>query len=160
MSQETNPARVKKIALRISIQIQGLDELISKVQAFSESASQLIQETMLDSATENIVAVAKSLAPKKTGQLADSIYAEILENGIAIVADKSYAPYMEFGTAPHEISARNATVLHWTQGGQDFFVRSVHHPGTKPHPFMQPAIEQGLEEMMHDIEAIFQKELS
>lgn len=147
--------------LQISINIQGLDELVSKVAEFSESALELVQGAMLDSATENIVAVAKSLAPRRTGALADSIEAQAGGQGeILIVADKSYAAFMEYGTQPHIIEAKNASALHWTKDGQDFFAKSVQHPGTKPRPFIQPGIDQGLEALKEDIMAIFQKELT
>jgi hypothetical protein len=42
----------------------------------------------------------------------------------------SYAPFVEFGTAPHEIRPVNAKVLANKKTGQ-FFGTLVHHPGTK-----------------------------
>src|ERR1017187_10157699 len=58
-----------------------------------------------------------------------------------------YAPYVEFGTAPHIIKPVNARVLANAKTGE-IFGTLVHHPGTKANPFMerivssaQPAID-------------------
>jgi hypothetical protein len=48
----------------------------------------------------------------------------------------SYAPFVEFGTAPHEIRPVNARVLANKKTGE-FFGTLVHHPGTKANPFME-----------------------
>jgi Bacteriophage HK97-gp10, putative tail-component len=117
--------------LLITIQIQGLSELQDRFANFREIVPDLIKETMLESATENIVVVAKTLAPKKTGTLQNSISA--VDSGnvneILIVADEFYAPFLEYGTRAHLIQAGTSKALHWTQGGQDFFAKSVMHPG-------------------------------
>jgi hypothetical protein len=53
-----------------------------------------------------------------------------------------YARYVLAGTKPHVIEARNARVLRWTDaGGNPFFARRVHHPGTRPDPFPQRALD-------------------
>jgi hypothetical protein len=48
----------------------------------------------------------------------------------------TYAPYVEFGTAPHIITAVNKRVLANVKTGQ-VFGPVVHHPGTKANPFME-----------------------
>ncbi len=50
----------------------------------------------------------------------------------------SYARYVEFGTAPHIIEAKNAKALFWP--GAQHPVKSVQHPGTKANPFMERII--------------------
>ena len=47
-----------------------------------------------------------------------------------------YALYVEFGTPPHIIRPKNKKALHW--GGKNGpVVKLVHHPGTKPQPFIR-----------------------
>lgn len=47
------------------------------------------------------------------------------------------------GTEPHEIRARNASVLHFTlPDGTEVFVRSVHHPGTRPNRYLTDAMKE------------------
>jgi hypothetical protein len=48
----------------------------------------------------------------------------------------TYAPFVESGTGPHIIRAVNKRVLANTKTGQ-VFGPVVHHPGTKPNPFME-----------------------
>jgi hypothetical protein len=48
---------------------------------------------------------------------------------------QSYAPFVNNGTAPHIIRAKNSRVLANKATGQ-VFGPVVHHPGTKANPFM------------------------
>jgi hypothetical protein len=51
--------------------------------------------------------------------------------------------FLEFGTPPHDIVAKNASALRFTVNGTTFFRRMVHHPGTSERPFMQQARDFG-----------------
>ena len=46
------------------------------------------------------------------------------------------------GSAPHEIRAANGGVLSFMVAGKTIFTPIVHHPGTKPNPFLQKAAEK------------------
>lgn len=48
-----------------------------------------------------------------------------------------YAVYVEYGTAPHEIRPVMAKVLAFEVAGKMVFTSIVHHPGTKPNPFIR-----------------------
>jgi hypothetical protein len=53
-----------------------------------------------------------------------------------------YATHVVYGTAPHEIRPVNASCLAFeAPGGGMVFTALVHHPGTRPNPFMQRAAE-------------------
>ncbi len=54
-------------------------------------------------------------------------------------ASAPYAAFVENGTRPHTIEARRKTTLRFVQNGAVRFSRIVHHPGTKPRPFMAQA---------------------
>jgi HK97 gp10 family phage protein len=133
-----------------------LSELQAKFANFKENVPDLIKQTMLESAMENIVVVAKTLAPKKTGALQNSISA--VDSGnvneILVEADEFYAPFLEYGTRAHLIQVRSARALHWTKGGQDFFAKSVMHPGIPAgkFAFIGPAIEQGIDKLIQDLQ--------
>ena len=88
-------------------------------------------------------------APWKTGNLARSIVKEIDEDGEAsIKAFASYAVHVEKGTAPHEIRPVRASVLAFkARSGDMVFTRLVRHPGTKPNPFMQRAVDKAREKV-------------
>lgn len=53
------------------------------------------------------------------------------------------ARFLENGTPPHIIRARNASVLRFEVAGRVLFRRMVRHPGTAPRPFMHDAAERG-----------------
>lgn len=57
--------------------------------------------------------------------------------------DAFYAAWVEKGTRPHIIKARNAKSLAFirTGGGGMNFRRKVHHPGAIAKPFLEPAYE-------------------
>ena len=78
-------------------------------------------------------------APVDTGNLKLGISQRIKGNVIEIFMP-DYALYVEFGTAPHIIRPKNAKALHWKSGGNDIFAKVVHHPGTRPQPFIRPVL--------------------
>lgn len=67
------------------------------------------------------------------------------------------AHWIEFGTEPHEITPRKP-------GGAlsfgDTTVQSVQHPGTKPQPFMQPAVDSKTNEAILAIGEQIRKRLT
>src|SRR3972149_8774556 len=120
----------------VEVSTSGLefDEVASK---FSKELRQKLIEKLADFA----YASAFYGAPWKTGKLAGSIVKEIGYGEASIQALAPYAVYVEKGTAPHEIRPVNASVLAFEVGGRMVFTPLVRHPGTKPNPFMQLAVE-------------------
>jgi HK97 gp10 family phage protein len=124
--------------LTVEISTRGLD--------FDEVANKLsgkVKQKLIAKLLDVAYASAFWGAPWKTGHLAQSIVKEIDEDGNATLrALASYAVYVEKGTAPHEIRPANASVLAFqAMGGEMVFTRLVRHPGTKPNPFMQRAVD-------------------
>lgn len=102
-----------------------------------------------------VTAAAKTLAPKKTGALARSIHARARGQSGAfaklgganicayeIVVAVPYAGYVTHGTRPHIIRSTGPWPLRNRETGQ-VFGPVVHHPGTKPNPYMQRALRMG-----------------
>ena len=101
--------------------------MIERLRNFTTEADQFIQETLLESAKVNIVVVAKSLAPERTGALRNSIDA-IPGNepmSIKLTADRPYAKFLEYGTR--------------------------YIPEGK-FTFMRPAIQEGIEKVVQDLQ--------
>jgi HK97 gp10 family phage protein len=92
---------------------------------------------------------AKTNAPKRTGQLANSVQAEPPTGqftagslSASVGAGAPYSAFVEFGTKPHIIRAKNKKVLRFPGAGGGFrFATQVHHPGTKAQPYLQPAVD-------------------
>jgi len=74
--------------------------------------------------------------PVDTGYLKNSISYKI-ENDTIVIYMADYADYVEFGTPPHLIKAKNKKALHWKDGNKDVFAKQVNHPGTAPNPFIR-----------------------
>lgn len=78
------------------------------------------------------------------GRLRDSIKMSRRSTGGGVEArftsSAPYAKFVEEGTGPHRIEAKQALALHWVSKGQSMFARSVNHPGTKANPFVHAAI--------------------
>jgi len=92
------------------------------------------------------------------GTLRQSIRSQML--GIAsgmVEAGAPYAGFVEGGTKPHLIQAKNARVLARRTGGTKaggqyaIFGKTVKHPGTKENPFFQ----RGIDRSTGDIEKYF-----
>jgi len=92
---------------------------------------------------------AKFTAPVRTGRLQQSIKAsraDLIAPGhyrAEVSANTRYARYVHEGTRPHIIRARRAPALrfYWPRVGRVVFFKSVHHPGTKPNPFLTRAAD-------------------
>lgn len=105
----------------------------------------------------------KILVPRKTGNLGRTIHLASATARVAVTeATAKYAAAVEFGTKPHVIRPRNAGALRFpskgtptTLGGRVrsgaakapgafAFATIVHHPGTKPKPFMVPGAQRAI----------------
>lgn len=62
-----------------------------------------------------------------------------------LVNRAEYAGYINDGTKPHTIRARNARFLRFTMNGTTVYRRVVQHPGTAPRPFVPIAAAVGLQ---------------
>lgn len=129
----------------MTISIIGIPQLQRRLKAIDAVAGRpLLRKIQID-ATAN----AKRAVPRKTGHLGRTIGPGGLTDSYTIVkATANYAAYVELGTRPHIIRPKNKKVLAWganrrlsgatRKGSAMIFARVVHHPGTKPQPFLVP----------------------
>lgn len=139
----------------MSVQVTGTDALLRRLKAI-KNARPLLAEIQLRAVRE-----AKIRVPRRTGNLGRTIHPGSLTPTYTIVeATAAYAGYVERGTRPHIIRPRSKSVLSWTEGkrlsgrnrtgagaGNRIFAKYVHHPGTKPQPFLLP----GAVEAVHQV---------
>ncbi|MCW4045240.1 MAG: hypothetical protein NWE94_06965 [Candidatus Bathyarchaeota archaeon] len=125
------------MSFSVEVSTRGL-EFDDVVQKLSGPLRQKLIERLAD------VAWAQAFwnAPRRTGKLASTITKEVGEGEAAIEVLAPYAMYVVKGTRPHIIRPINASVLAFqSASGKMVFTRLVHHPGTKPNPWMQRAAE-------------------
>jgi hypothetical protein len=106
------------------------------------------------------VEIAREEAPNKTGAFRESIrfrtFVKGTEIGFTTSAAQPLGKWIVFGTRPHIIRARNAKTLYFFWGRLGRFVSFpfVHHPGTKPNPYVDRAYETWEKEMELEINRI------
>ncbi|MGA5820811.1 HK97 gp10 family phage protein [Kitasatospora sp. NPDC094028] len=92
-----------------------------------------------------IAADAARYCPEDTGSLAASIEhhmegPDLIVSATGGAEGRTYAAYVELGTGPHIIRPTGKQAMFWE--GAAHPVREVHHPGTRPQPFLRPALFQ------------------
>lgn len=100
---------------------------------------------------------AKLLVHRKTGNLGRSIHvAQTTATSALVVASANYAGFVEHGTRAHEITPNAKKALRFAvgsnrrlsgaprKGAPVVFATRVHHPGTKPYPFMIPGAKRAV----------------
>jgi hypothetical protein len=100
--------------------------------------------------TGRIVDLAKRNAPRDAGRLREQIRADeaffsgllTMHGGVTSHAD--YSVYVEKGTRPHVIRPRFARDLAFPWHGRTAFFKEVHHPGSRPKPFMAEAAREAI----------------
>ncbi|RLI09368.1 hypothetical protein DRO32_00780, partial [Candidatus Bathyarchaeota archaeon] len=106
------------------------------VRGISDLAGSLVEE--LASKAEELV---RERAPRRSGALARSVGSEVRGSRALVGVRARYAPFLEWGTRPHEIRPRSARALRFPMGGRLVFARRVLHPGIKPRFFVLSALE-------------------
>jgi len=85
------------VAIEITCDIEGIEEFKQTMQQF-DSGIQRHVHRLLASWAADVKALAKQLAPVRTGHLRSSIYAKIQGWVAEIGAEATYALFVEFGT--------------------------------------------------------------
>jgi N6-adenosine-specific RNA methylase IME4 len=121
------------------VQIPNLPALQDMMASYPSISAPIIQNAIV--AAQAILAkfTNASTVPVKTGYLVQNWGFDIGTFMARWYPLATYAPYVEFGTAPHIIRAVNKKVLANAATGQ-IFGPVVHHPGTKANPFMERII--------------------
>lgn len=144
-----------------TLTVTGTDALLRRLKAIGNGRP-VLQQIQLRAIRE-----AKLKVPRKTGNLGRSIHPGSLTPNFAIVeATANYAAYVELGTRPHVIRPRTKSILAWpatpagrrlsgrartaTRAGANggmAFARLVHHPGTKPQPYLLPGAVEAVRQL-------------
>ena len=126
-------------------------------------------KTEVNEVSENIANDARRLCTVGvSGELRRSIRVKHEGDDTLVGTDIKYAPYVEYGTKPHWTSAKN--LIDWAmyklkagsgkKGEQKALsvayaiVNKIAKEGTKPHPFLTPAIDKWLPMLVKRIDEI------
>ena len=123
--------------IEVKISTRGLD-FDETAKKLSGPLKQKLIERLADVAWYN----AFWGAPCRTGYLASTVTKDIGNGEASVSANASYIRLVEEGTRPHEIRPINGRLLAFKANGKMVFTPLVHHPGTKPNPFIHRAVEE------------------
>ena len=123
--------------IEFSVTSSGLE-----LSELAQKLSGPLKQKLIERVTDIAFAAAFWGAPVKTGYLVSTVYKQVSDNEGVVGVAASYARVVVEGSAPHEIRAANSEVLAFMVAGKKIFTPIVHHPGTKPNPFMQNALDQ------------------
>lgn len=130
-----------------SVTIPNLPALQDALASYPAISQPIIQKAIVAAQAVLAKFTTAATVPVRTGYLVQNWGFDIGQLQARWYPRASYAPYVEFGTAPHIIKPVNKHVLANANTGQ-IFGTLVHHPGTKANDFMgrivmaaQPEIE-------------------
>ena len=129
------------------VSIINLQQLQAALAFYPAIATPIVQSAIVASQAVMAKFTNASTVPIRTGYLSQNWGWDVGNLQARWYPKAAYAPYVEFGTAPHEIRPVNKRVLANAKTGE-IFGTLVHHPGTKANPFMerivaaaQPAVD-------------------
>lgn len=133
-----------------SVTIPNLEQLQQALANYPSIATPILQRAIV--ATQAVLAkfTTKATVPVRTGYLVQNWAFEIGNLQARWYPRASYAPFVEFGTPPHNIYPVNKKALANPKAGWGPY-KHVHHPGTKANPFM----ERILAAAQGDIDTLF-----
>lgn len=138
--------------------LRGKRDLQRRLKAIGDTEN-LLRQVQLET-----IAGAKAHVPRKTGHLGRSIVpGPVSDTHATVEARTPYAAAVEFGSKPHVIEPKRASVLAWPGSpknrrlsgrarsgvgkGDMVFAMKVNHPGTKAQPYLIPAAKAALKKL-------------
>lgn len=140
--------------MQIDVRIEGLEKLQAGVAAGPATLASEVR-TALTAGSLLVEGTARSLAPKDTGRLGGSITHQISGMTSRIGPSVAYGLFVEKGRRPGK-PPPVAAIAPWARrhGVNPFLVaRAIGRRGTKPRPFLVPALTQNTGRIV----ALFQK---
>jgi len=135
--------------MEFSIQISNLDALVSKLKDAPSIAAPILQRAIAQSWQILAKNTTARTVPVRTGFLLQSFGGSV--SGLSAIwgPDRthrtSYSSFVEFGTRPHVIEAKDKKALYWK--GADHPVKRVNHPGSAANPFMERILDASRDEI-------------
>ncbi len=119
--------------IKFDIDTRDLDDKLERITAVDKRK---IHEGIGMIIEKNVVFKIDQLGLVDLGAFKGSVTYTVGPDNVIIHDGVDYGIHLEYGTRPHRIKVKEKKALHWKQDGEDFFAKSVMHPGTKEYaPF-------------------------
>jgi len=132
------------------VSIVNLDKLQAALANYPSISAPIVQNAIVGAQAILAKHTNASTVPIRSGYLVQNWDWEAGTFQARWYPKAQYAPYVEFGTAPHVIEPVNKKALANTKSGWGPY-RRVHHPGTKANPFL----ERIRDSAQPDVDALF-----
>jgi HK97 gp10 family phage protein len=140
--------------------VHGMRELFQTMDAFPERLQRRSMVRVMRAGGNVVVIAARQRVRKRSGKLARTVRVVLKRRGEVWTArviagrnvkkdDAYYSLFLEKGTKPHEIRPAGKKSL-FIAG---LFAEVVHHPGAKAAPFLGPALEENVEQIVDAMQA-------
>lgn len=143
-----------------NVNIKGGKELMAFLSELPAKMERNIMRSALNQGAKVIQAEAKSNVPVDSGELRDSLKRSTRVRRGKVTAKVTsklfYAHFVEFGTAAHRITGKDGGPLFF--GGK--LVKGANHPGSRPHPFLRPALDSKSNDAIRAVGAQINKRLT
>ena len=155
------------MAKSFEVKIENLPELRRAFREYPKISAPILDRAL--AATQFVFqknTLKDDPVPWRTGNLLQSFRFRTSAGQARWFPTARYAPFVQFGTAPHTITPINARALAWSKGGggryvtaasgrqyfrkaagATIFAMRVNHPGTKPRRFMERIVEKSIGEI-------------
>lgn len=142
----------------VRIIVTGVENAIKVFKNIEDSTLFKIRKQVLKTALK-VESEAKKKAPSDTGRLRSSIQTKIISGGLEaeVFANAKYALHVEYGTKPHfpPSSALRGWARRHNMPNLEFIIaRSISRRGTRPQPFLFPALEGEKRDFMASMRSI------
>jgi len=134
--------------------MDDLDDVAARLNEAALSVPKRSGE-VIQRAARDIQTQARQRVPTRSGaRLRESIEVEDVDDLTSAVGPTAfYGHIVEGGARPHEITG---APLAWPEG---VFTSRVSHPGVKPHPYLEPALEAVLPGLIQELGRLVQEVL-
>ena len=119
----------------VAIEIKNLSQLQQTLREYPRISEPILQKAIYASIAILAKHTTRPTVPFRTGRLIQSFVPRFARLQGRWGPTVRYAIYVHEGTRPHIILPRFKQALWWE--GAPHPVKKVHHPGTKPNPFME-----------------------
>jgi hypothetical protein len=137
----------------IAVDVSGVKAALDRYLYDLKDASGQAMDVALKAAEKYARFKVQAQTKRRTGELSDKITGvKISPFRGRLYSLAKHSVFIEEGTKPHGIRARDARALRFTMGGASIYARRVHHPGTEPRPFMAPAATVGEQVLQRELQ--------
>lgn len=127
-----------------SIRIEKVSDTLPSFVKKIINENQNFKTTFLVKLANEFLQSIRTLAPKRTGNYANSwVISKIGADYVEVATPKGkLALILEYGSAPHPIFPKKRKTLHWVnEAGEDVFALYVRHPGTPRLAHIFPSVK-------------------